>query len=82
MIIINKNKEAIEAAIAEVKALDDETVVDIEAWKAAEAELGNALYAAGLIENPNPSFLEKALTTVMKTANKCVNTAFEKFIKE
>ena len=76
------DKAAIEAAVATVKALDEETIVDIDAWKQAEADLGNALYAAGLIENPNPGFLESALTTVLKTANKCVNTAFEKFIKE
>lgn len=76
------DKAAIEAAIAEVKALDDETIVDIDAWKNAESALGDALYAAGLIENPNPTFLDKALTTFAKAANKCVNIAFEKFIKE
>ncbi len=67
---------AVEAAIADVKALEEETIVDIEAWTNAEAALANALYQAGVIENPNPSFLETAFTTVTKTANRCVNKFF------
>ncbi len=72
---------AVEAAIAAVEALEEETIVDIEAWTAAEAALGNALYEAGIIENPNPTFFENALTTVTKTANRCVNKFFSAFAK-
>ena len=79
--ISEEKKEAVEKAVADVKALDEETIVDIEAWKAAEAALGNALYAAGLIENPNPTFIENALTAITKTANRCVNKVYSVFEK-
>lgn len=79
--ISEEKKEAVEKAVADVKALDEETIVDIEAWKAAEAVLGNALYAAGLIENPNPTFIENALTAITKTANRCVNKVYSVFEK-
>ena len=72
-----EDKAAIEAAIAEVNALLDETVVDVEAWKSAEANLGNTLAAAGIIEDPNPSKLENALTVITKNANRVVNKAFK-----
>ena len=72
-----EDKAAIEAAIAEVNALLDETVVDAKAWAEAEAKLGNTLAAAGIIEDPNPSKLENALTVITKNANRVVNKAFK-----
>lgn len=72
---------AVETAIAKVKALDEETIVDIEAWTAAETELGEALYKAGLIDNPNPTCFETALTSAAKTTNIWINKAFELFNK-
>ncbi len=76
--ISEENKAAVEKAIADVKALDDETIVDIEAWKAAEAALGQALYEAGLIENPEPSKFENALTEIAKKMNMGVNCFYDK----
>lgn len=67
----------VEAALDKVAALENETVVDAEAWKAAEAELAQSLYVIGLIENPNPSCIEKALTKVLKGANQGVNKFYE-----
>lgn len=75
--ISNANKAAVEAAIAEVNALLNETVVDIDAWKAAEKNLGKALAAAGVIEDPEPSAIETAFTALTKTANKAVNATFK-----
>ncbi len=72
--------DAIEAALDKVEALENETVIDNAAWTAAEAELANALYAAGVIENPNPTCIEKVLTEILKAANKTINKGFE-FIK-
>ncbi len=80
---ISKDKvEAIEAALSEIEALENETVIDNAAWTAAEAELADALYAAGVIDNPNPTCIENILTGLLKAANKAVNTAFEKYINE
>ena len=75
--ISNANKAAVEAAIDEVNALLNETVVDIDAWKAAEKNLGKALAAAGVIEDPEPSAIETAFTALTKTANKAVNATFK-----
>lgn len=72
---------AINAALDKIAALENETVIDNDAWVAAEAELADALYAAGVIENPNPSTFENILTFILKAGNKAVNTAFDKFIK-
>ena len=72
-----EDKAAIEAAIAEVNALLDKTVVDAKAWAEAEAKLGNTLAAAEIIEDPNPSKLENALTVITKNANRVVNKAFK-----
>ena len=74
--------EAIEAALAKIEALENETIIDNAAWTAAEAELGNALYAAGVIENPNPTTIENILTGFLKVANKAVNYAFSNYISE
>ncbi len=75
--ISNANKAAVEAAIAEVNALLDETVVDADAWAAAEKNLGKTLTAAGVIEDPEPSAIETAFTALTKTANKAVNATFK-----
>lgn len=74
--------DAIEAALAEIDALEEETVIDNAAWVAAEAELADALYAARVIDNPNPTCIEKVLTELLKGANKTVNVAFDKYINE
>ena len=79
--ISNANKAAVEAAIAEVNALLDETVVDADAWAAAEKKLGKTLTAAGVIDDPEPSTFENILTTLTKTANKAVNTVFKRLDK-
>ena len=76
-----EDKAAIEAAIAEVNALLEETVVDADAWAKAELNLGKALAKIGLVEDPEPSAVESALTTITKTANKCVNAAYKYIIK-
>ena len=79
--ISNANKAAVEAAIAEVNALLDETVVDTDAWAAAEKNLGKTLTAAGVIDDPEPSTFENILTALTKTANKAVNTVFKRLDK-
>ena len=79
--ISNANKAAVEAAIAEVNALLDETVVDADAWAAAEKKLGKTLTAAGVIDDPEPSTFENILTALTKTANKAVNTVFKRLDK-
>lgn len=76
-LISQRKIDAVEAALVKVEALENETVVDAEAWKAAEAELANALYAAGVIDNPNPSCIENVLTKILKGANKGVNKFYE-----
>ena len=75
--VSDENKASLEAAIAEVNALLNETVVDPEAWAAAEKNLGKALAAAGIIEDPEPSAIENAFTALTKTANRAVNKAFK-----
>lgn len=74
--------DAIEAALAKIEALENETVIDNDAWTAAEAELADALYAVRVIDNPNTTCIEKVLTVLLKAANKTVNTAFEKYINK
>lgn len=66
----------IENAIADIRALEKETVVDIEKWTAAEDALEKALVKAHIIENTEQSFIEKTLASVMKEANLGVNKLF------
>jgi len=81
--LISQSKaEAIEATLAKIEALENETVIDNEAWTAAEAELGDALYAARVIDNPNTTCIEKVLTVLLKASNKTFNIAFERYINE
>lgn len=71
-----ENKTAIEKAIADVNALLDETVVDAEAWAAAEENLENALAAAGIIDDPDPTVIDNALAGILKAMNKGVNKVY------
>lgn len=68
---------AVEAAIAEVRALEEETVVDIEKWSAAEANLEKALVDARVIESSEPNLIESALTDATRGMNKGLNNLFE-----
>ncbi len=70
-------KAAVEAAIAEVNAQLEETIVDSEKWLAAEAALKNALIDARVIENDEPSKFESILNVILKTANQGVNRIYE-----
>lgn len=79
--VSDADKAAVEAAISEVNTLLNETVVDVEAWNTAEANLGKALAAAGIIDDPEPSAIENALTTITKNANRVVNTVYSKLGK-
>lgn len=76
-----EDKAAIEKAIADVNALLNETVVDVEAWAAAEENLENALAAAGVIEDPDPTVIDEALTKILRTANRGVNKVYGAFQK-
>lgn len=73
--------KAVENAIDDINALLEETVIDPVKWKEAEKALGNALYAAGVISNPNPTLFDKFLTLSSKTANQCVNKVYNLFDK-
>ena len=76
----NKGK-AVENAIDDINALLNETVIDPVKWKEAEKALENALYAAGVIKNPNPTIFDKFLNLSAKTANQYVNNVYEAFDK-
>lgn len=72
-----RKEAAVEAAIAEVRALENETIVDIDKWTAAEENLEDALVDAWVIEDPDPGIIENILTVIAKTANKGVNKLYE-----
>ncbi|MBQ7295707.1 MAG: hypothetical protein IJW86_05880 [Clostridia bacterium] len=76
-----EDKAAIEAAIADVNALLNETVVDVEAWAAAEENLENALAAAGVIEDPDPTVIDNTLTSILRSMNRGVNKVYGAFQK-
>ncbi len=65
---------AVEAAIADVRALENETIVDVEAWATAEENLENAIAATGVIEDPDPTVIDNILLGVLKGVNKGVNS--------
>ena len=67
---------AVEGAIAEVEALEEETVIDAEKWEAAKTNLETELVLANIIEDPNPSCFEQLLTKALKGTNQCVNKVF------
>lgn len=68
---------AVEAAIAEINAQLEETIIGTEKWLAAEAALKSALINAGVIENDEPSKIESIITVILKTANQGINRIFE-----
>ncbi len=67
---------AVETAIANCKALEEESVIDTAAYLAATDALESALVAAGVIESSEPSTLESIATFLTKSANKAVNGVF------
>lgn len=69
---------AVEAAIADIKAMEAETVIDTEKWNAAETALENALVDSGVKGADETSCFENILTTVLKGMNKAVNKVFAK----
>lgn len=69
----------VEKAVAKIKALLDETIVDQAAWIAADAELEKALVDAKVIEDESPSAIEKSLTSVLRTINRTVNKIYAAF---
>ncbi len=73
---------AVEKAIAQVRALEEETIVDVEAWAAAEDSLEAALVDAGVIEDPNPSCLENIFTTITKIANRSINKVYSTILEK
>ena len=74
-----ENVAAVEAAVAKVESLYAETVVDQAAWNAADAELEQALVAAGVIADEAPTAVENVFTTILKYLNKSVNIIFKNF---
>ena len=71
------DKAAVEAAIAEINAQLEETIIDSQAWLNAEAALKTALINAGVIEDDAPSKIESILNVILKTTNQGVNRIFE-----
>ena len=70
---------AVEAAIAKIEALLNETVVDQAAWNAADAELEQALVDAKVIEDESPDKVEVALTSALRKLNRNINKIYAKF---
>lgn len=68
---------AVESAIAQIKVLEKETVIDNAAWTAAEKAFENALVAAGVIEDTTPTAFENILTMLTKAANRALNKVYE-----
>ena len=73
--------EAVEKAIADIRAMEAETVIDTAKWNAAEQALEDALVFAGVKEGNETSCFENAITYLMKGANKLVNKASKYFDK-
>ncbi len=74
-----ENVAAVEAAVAKIEALFDETIVNQAAWNAADAELEQALVVAGVIADESPTAVENAFTVILKYLNKTVNILFKHF---
>ncbi len=70
---------AVDTAVAKIKALLNETVVDQAAWNAADAELEQALVDAKVIEDESPTKVENFFTSVLKTINRGINKIYAKF---
>ncbi len=71
------NCAAIEKAIAEVNAEKNNTVIDSAKWKTVEANLENAMIAAGLREKEKTSALENSFTNLTKQMNKMLNNVMK-----
>lgn len=71
-----ENIAAVDAAVAKVQSLLNETIVDQAAWNAADAELEQALVDAGVIEDESPTEIENIFTTILKTVNRTVNKVY------
>ncbi len=69
--------DAVNKAIADVRAIEEETVIDNARWLAAEKALTDSLVAAGVIESEEPTEIENIFTLITKGANKCVNKFYE-----
>lgn len=67
----------VEEAIAAVRALEEETVVDPVKWEDAKENLEDALVCAGVIDDPDPSCFEKLMTDALRGANQGVNDVYE-----
>ncbi|MBR3754917.1 MAG: hypothetical protein IKK49_07465 [Clostridia bacterium] len=72
-----ENTAAVEAAIAKINALLNETIVDQKAWNEADAELEKALVDAKVIEDEDQGFIGNALTAILRTLNRTVNKIHE-----
>lgn len=70
---------AVEAAIAKINALLNETIVDQKAWNDADAELEKALVDAKVIEDEAQGFIGNALTAILRTLNRGVNKIYAAF---
>ena len=68
--------EEVETAIKRVEEFLNETVIDTDAWTAAQNDLKNALIHAGVIENDEPSRFETVVTGVTKELSRRVNALF------
>lgn len=68
---------AVENAIADIRALQNETVVDTEKWANAQTALENELVKLNVIEDPNPTCFEELLTKALKGTNQCVNKVYD-----
>ena len=67
----------VEAALAKIAALENETVIDNKAWTDAQSELEAALVLINVIEDPNPSCIETILAKLLKGANVTINKGYE-----
>lgn len=74
--VSDEMKAEIEIAIADVKALLNETIVDIDAWTAADAKLESLLVKAGIIEDESPSAVDVALTQLLKGISQKLNALY------
>lgn len=68
--------KAVEDADAKIAALEKETIIDNVAWLEAEEAFENALAAAGVIEDPDPTPFETGLAALTKNINRCVNKIY------
>lgn len=66
----------VENAVAQVKALMNETVIDESAWKQAQENLEDAVVDAGIKQRSEPSLLENMLKAFAKIINKIINFVF------